>query len=62
MHVEDLMTKDVGSCCLEDRLRAAVAIMQARDRGCVPVVSSPESNTRGPMSNEGHNDMPRMAS
>ncbi len=40
MRVEQVMTKDVSSCDVEDRLNTAAKIMWERDCGAVPVVAS----------------------
>lgn len=42
MRVEQLMTKDVSSCDVEDHLNAAAMIMWRRDCGAVPVVANAE--------------------
>lgn len=39
MRVEQVMTKDVASCDVEDRLNTAATIMWERDCGAVPVVA-----------------------
>jgi CBS-domain-containing membrane protein len=39
MKIEDLMTRDVGTCRPADTLSAAAQLMWDRDCGCVPVVS-----------------------
>lgn len=38
MQIEEVMTKDVGFCRIDDTLNVAAKIMWDRDCGCVPVV------------------------
>jgi CBS domain-containing protein len=42
MKVEQIMTKDVGTCCPEETLNEAARIMWERDCGFVPVVDGAE--------------------
>ena len=39
MRVEQLMSRDIWTCCLEDSLDRAAQIMWDHDCGCLPVVS-----------------------
>ena len=43
MKIEQLMAKDVGTCCPHDTLNQAVRLMWERDCGFVPVVESDAS-------------------
>lgn len=44
MKVQDVMTKEVGTCRPTDSLSTAAQLMWERDCGCVPVVSDDGSN------------------
>jgi CBS domain-containing protein len=40
MKVKDIMTRDVGFCVPEDKLRDVARIMEGKDCGCVPVIDA----------------------
>ena len=46
MKVEQLMTRDVQTCCPGDPMSTAARIMWERDCGCVPVVEQEDGGAR----------------